>query len=205
MDWLNLDNQYVISAILSLACIVGFLIVLLVVNRMFRALEPRSPMPPIVFKVLFRVVRILLFFVAVYLILTSWRLETGTVFAVIGTVLGMVAIGFVAVWSLLSNLMCAFMLVAFRPFRIGDMLEIPSEEVGGRAVDITLLFTTLEADDGALIRVPNNQFFQKIFKCRRGAKTIELGEQLMMDRPADESILGNRPPAAPTQEAQRAD
>ena len=52
-----------------------------VINRLFRAVELRSPLPPIVLKVLRRVVRILLLVVTVYLVLTSWRLETGTVFA----------------------------------------------------------------------------------------------------------------------------
>lgn len=86
-----------------------------------------------------------------------------------------VAVGFVAVWSVLSNLLCSILIVTFEPFAVGDDVEI-IEPVGGtglrgRVVTLSLLFTTLaettdEGLTGALVQVPNNIFFQKTIRKR---------------------------------------
>lgn len=101
------------------------------------------------------------------------------------TVLAMVAVGFVAVWSVLSNALCTVFLIVSRPFSIGDDVEIPQDGVAGRVVDLTLLFTTLKTPGGELYRVPNNLFFQKVIKCRQGETKIALEEQLARSTPAE--------------------
>ncbi len=116
--------------------------------------------------------------------------------ALISTMLAALALGFVAAWSVLSNATAALLILSFRPFRIGDEVEIIEMTngfpVGGRVLDMNLLYTTLEveerndssqaesetkagagADTGAdgkpiprLIRVPNNLFFQRPVRTR---------------------------------------
>ena len=178
------EEPWIASALQSLIIVVLALLALVVLGRALGMLERRSPFPPILFKLLKRIARAVVLLLVVYLILESWGFELKTVLAILGTILGMVAIGFVAVWSLLSNLMCAFILATFRPFRVGDIIEIPSENVHGKVTDLTLLFTTLETEEGDDLQVPNNVFFQKIYKRRKGAKTSELGDQLLQHEPA---------------------
>ena len=90
----------------------------------------------------------------------------------------MVAMGFVAVWSVFSNFFCSFLVVIFSPFRIGDEIEI-SEVVGGeglrgKVVDFNIMYTSIlesgdiPEDEKALIRIPNNVFFQKATKRWKG-------------------------------------
>ncbi len=112
------------------------------------------------------------------LILGLWGFPIGTLLAFFGTVLGLVAIGFVAVWSVLSNFLCTFVLVAFKPFAVGDELELPADSVKGRVVDLSMIYTTLECGTGETVLIPNNTFFQRIFKRRAGRNTSGLGEQL---------------------------
>ena len=83
----------------------------------------------------------------------AWAAFTG--------MMALTAIGFIAVWSVLSNGFCWLILMLTQPFRIGDRIRIPSENVEGTVTDFTLSFTTLE-QDGNRIFVPNNIFFQKI-------------------------------------------
>lgn len=52
-----------------------------------------------------------------FLVAGRWGFETQTILAVLGTVLGLVAIGFVAVWSVLSNFLCTFALIIVKPPR----------------------------------------------------------------------------------------
>jgi len=178
------EQPWIPSLLQSFIIVVIALVAFVVLGRALGAVERNSPFPPILFKLFKRVARFAVLILAVYLILESWGFELKTVLAILGTVLGMVAIGFVAVWSLLSNLMCAFILATFRPFRVGDTIEIPSENVQGKVTDLTLLFTTLQTDEGDDLQVPNNVFFQKIYKRRKGVKTTELGDKLMEQNPS---------------------
>lgn len=115
---------------------------------------------------------------AALLILSRWGFETNGIMAVLGTVLGLVAIGFVAMWSVLSNFLCTLVLVVFKPFYVGDELELPAANVRGRVIDLSVVFTTLESAPGETVLVPNNTFFQVIFKRRRGTGTTDLESQL---------------------------
>lgn len=130
------------------------------------------------------VLRYSILMAALLVILGLWGFELGTVAAVLGTVLGLVAIGFVAVWSVLSNFLCTFVLVAFKPFSVGDELELPAEKVKGRVVDLTLIFTTLRVAPGETVLIPNNTFFQRIFTRREGRHTASLSDQLRQPDPA---------------------
>ena len=103
------------------------------------------------------------------------------------------AIGFVAVWSVLSNFLCTFVLIVFKPFSVGDELELPGENVKGRVVDLSLIFTTLEVAHGEMVMVPNNTYFQRVFKRRIGHRTSGLAEQLRSEKPAADLAAAGDP------------
>lgn len=113
-------------------------------------------------------------------ILLIWAsgISLGGMWTVLTAVLAMVAIGFVAAWSILSNLSCTVLILVSRPFAIGDEIEIPGDECKGRVIDLNFLYTTLEDEDGSLIQIPNNLFFQRILKRRPGTANVSLGKQL---------------------------
>jgi small-conductance mechanosensitive channel len=123
--------------------------------------------------------------VALLLVLGRWGFQLDTLIAVLGTVLGLVAIGFVAVWSVLSNFLCTFVLIVFKPFSVGDEIELPASNVKGQVVDLSLIFTTLKVGRGETVMIPNNTFFQSIFKRRVGTVTLDLDYQLRQDQPHD--------------------
>ena len=83
----------------------------------------------------------------------------------LGAVLSLVAIGFVAMWSILSHMLASILIVVFRPFEVGDRVEIVGDDlVVGEVTDLNPVYTTLRADDGGTLQVPNNLFFQKALK-----------------------------------------
>jgi len=94
------------------------------------------------------------------------------VWAAFAAALALVAVGFVAVWSVASNVLCTFLILLSRPFRMDDWLEIPAESLSGTVTDMNLLFTTLRGSEGELIHVPNNTFFQHAIK-RRPAAAVQ--------------------------------
>lgn len=80
-------------------------------------------------------------------------------------VLSLVAIGFVAMWSILSHMLASVLILIFRPFEVGDRVEILGDDaVLGEVTDLNPVYTTLRADDGGTLQVPNNLFFQKALK-----------------------------------------
>lgn len=95
------------------------------------------------------------------LVSQAWALLSGF-FAV-------AAVSFVATWSVLSNGICAVMLLIYRPFSIGDTIEIfdASDKPGfrGTVLDINLLYTTLQSHEDrghGQIQVPNNMVLQRV-------------------------------------------
>ncbi len=106
-------------------------------------------------------------------------------FAVLGGLLALLGIGFVAVWSIRSNVLCTLLLLTVRPFRVGDELELPPDPLRGRVVDLNLFFTTLQAPDGRMIQLPNNLFFQRPVLRRRAEVGVSLGEQFSRETEAE--------------------
>lgn len=79
--------------------------------------------------------------------------------------LSLVAIGFVAMWSILSHMLASILIVVFRPFEVGDRIEVVGDDpLVGEVVDLNPVYTTLRAEDGGTLQVPNNLFFQKAVK-----------------------------------------
>jgi small-conductance mechanosensitive channel len=102
--------------------------------------------------------------------------------------LAFVAIGVVAVWSMLSHTTATMLLILLKPFRIFDWINFPGEEVGGKVTDLNLFFTLLDNEEGEHFIIPNNVFFQKTFRHVPGKskERIELHEQFQRKEPAKE-------------------
>ena len=122
--------------------------------------------------------------IVLLLCLGFFGLSVNTLWATLSGVLALIALGFVAVWSVLSNVLCSILMIIFPPFRIGDRIEIqePSANfsVKGMVVETNMLFTTLQASNDtdntvdSILRVPNNIFFQKYVRVIPGTATESL-------------------------------
>ncbi len=103
--------------------------------------------------------------VAVVCVLLSLGIDLHGLWSMLAAILSLVAIGFVAMWSILSHMLASVLLVTFRPFEIGDKIEIVGDDpVTGRVIGMSLVYTTLRTSDGGALRIPNNLFFQKVLK-----------------------------------------
>lgn len=120
---------------------------------------------------------------SILFILQQLGVQVSSIISSLLAVSAMLAVGFIAVWSVLSNLLCSILLVIFRPFQIGDEIEI-TEPVGGsclrgKVMKFNIMYTTLlENLDGkeATTNIPNNIFFQKAIRCLNGCKVDSTGE-----------------------------
>lgn len=103
-------------------------------------------------------------------------------FTLIAGAFALIATGFVALWSSLSNILCTFLILVTRPFRVGDEISFPPDPIEGEVIDLSFFFTTLKTRDGRFVNVPNTMFFQRIVVRREAQGGRELGDQLAQPR-----------------------
>ncbi len=106
----------------------------------------------------------LIWMVTIILIVYVWGLGLKNVWVFISGILGIIAIGLVAVWSILSNIMAGFILFFTNPFKINDDITIMPEGWHGTVADISLFFVTLHDENENELHIPNNVVFQKAIK-----------------------------------------
>lgn len=118
-------------------------------------------------------------------ILQEFKVTPSSIWTVISTIAVMLAIGFVAVWSVLSNILCSLLIFVFEPFEKGDEVHMfdpstPDQVCSGIVLKTNILYTilkTLENEGNLLLKIPNNLFFQKIIKVKPKNQVKKLGLQ----------------------------
>lgn len=158
-----------------LILLTAFMLQRLVVRGLGR-LGQRYPLPPELLLPLRGGFRWLIIGGALIMVLERFGVSAAVLWTAFSGFVAVAAVAFFAIWSVLSNLLCAVLILTVGPFRVGDLVELVESFdkpiVKGRVIDINLLYTTLEesGDDGtaAVVQVPNSLFFQKVVRRWRG-------------------------------------
>lgn len=180
-DSLFLSN-HIVAILKSLLTIVAGVTVQLLLNRALNKLAEKGYVYEQLRLTIKTVTKWIITIVVLLLALSFFGVSVATLWAALSAILVLFAVGFVAVWSVLSNVFCSILLVFFAPFRIGDEIEIQeptasTARLKGKVTGINVMYTTLigiEEEEGELIRVPNNIFFQKFVRCWPGKQTKSL-------------------------------
>lgn len=99
-----------------------------------------------------------------FLILQLWGLSVSGLWALLASVAALIGVGFLAVWTIISNMTASFFITIWHPFRLGETVELLPDGLSGRVIDRNLMFTVLREERGTILHVPNNFFFQKVFR-----------------------------------------
>lgn len=147
------------------------------VARGLTRLGERYAFPPQLLMPLRGVLRWLIMGSALIFVLERLGVSATVLWTALSGFVAVAAVAFFAMWSVLSNLLCAVLIFTVGPFRIGDVVELVDTTdkpgVKGRVVAINLLYTTLvEAEElgtgSAMVQVPNSLFFQRSVRRWRG-------------------------------------
>jgi small conductance mechanosensitive channel len=109
------------------------------------------------------------FFVMAFVIvavLGSFGVQTASIVAVLGA--ASFAVG-LALQGSLSNFAAGVMILLFRPFKVGDYVEVGG--VAGSIKNIAIFATTLATPDNVRIEVPNSKIYGDIIKNYAGYDT----------------------------------
>ena len=153
--WLEKNSdlliQYGINFMWALVIlIVGNFIVKLIAGSISKVLKKRR-MDKAVIDFINAIVRYLLFIVVLMAALGKLGIQTASVVAVIGAAGLAVAL---ALQGSLSNFAAGVLIVAFRPFKSGDYVEVGG--VAGSVDSIQIFQTVLKSPDNKMIVVPNS-------------------------------------------------
>ncbi|MFA0227127.1 small-conductance mechanosensitive channel MscS [Vibrio splendidus] len=153
-QWLTNNSdlfiQYGVNIISALIILfIGNLIVKAVANSVSKVLQ-RKKMDRAVVEFVHGLVRYLLFVIVLIAALGRLGVQTASVVAVIGA--AGLAVG-LALQGSLSNFAAGVLIVAFRPFKSGDYVEIGG--VAGSVDSIQIFQTVLTTPDNKMVVVPN--------------------------------------------------
>lgn len=178
------------KSVLGLSAMV-VVIALLVDRIIFSALYSlyvSGRMPQSTTNIIRRWVRGLLTLITVLFIIAFAGYEIADLWTFLATMMAMIAVGFIAVWSVLSNILSTLIILIWRPFNVGEEIDIQPEGIKGEVVDINFMYTVLKTEDDDRTTVPNSLFMQK-FICRKKTRRKPrrtLAEQLEASKPLDE-------------------
>ena len=145
-DLMELFTKFVYEILGVLAVLLVALVLSLALKRLINMMRDVKHVSPLIANRLHAVRRWVIIVLAVLAILEALGIFRGA-WALISTALAALALGFVAAWSVLSNATAALLILTFRPFRIGDEIELLELSngfpIGGRVLDMNLLYTTL--------------------------------------------------------------
>ena len=165
--------------------VVATMLVLSAGRRLILRLQKARNIPDSVVLPIRRALRWTILLLAFILALQLAGFSMSAIWTAVGGLVALLGVAFIAVWSVLSNIACSLMLMIFKPFRIGDVVEIVDSaagpNIGGRVSDVTLMYVVLreETEEGpAFIQVPNNLFFQKTIRRRAGRRSVPIEQHV---------------------------
>jgi small-conductance mechanosensitive channel len=132
-------------------------------------------------KIIFYLNNLVFYILALVGISLIWgvNLEDFSVF--MSSVLAIVGIGFVAQWSILSNLTASVILFFSHPLRLGDRIRVLDKDFDwtGKVEDISGFYLFMRTDDGRRITIPTNLVIQKGIEILQRAEETEKESELL--------------------------
>ena len=147
----------VLGAILLL--VIGFVVAGLVERWVYAGLGQVSGFDLTLRRFFSKIARYIVLGLVVVMVLGQFGIQTASVIAAIGAV-GL-AIG-LALQGTLQNIAAGIMLLALRPLRIGEYVEVGS--IAGTVEEIGLFATRLRAADGVYVLAPNSTLWTQPVK-----------------------------------------
>lgn len=164
----------VVAAMLIL--IVAFIIGGWLKRRIVRISERHQSLDDTLFHFLGNIVRYTVLGFAVLIVLNTFGIQTTSLIAAIGA--AGLAIG-LALQGTLSNVAAGVMIIIFRPFKMGDFIEVAGEM--GTVKDITLNVTELASLGNLKVIIPNSEVWgntitnYSVYDTRRAEWTFGVG------------------------------
>ncbi|RIV53486.1 mechanosensitive ion channel family protein [Flagellimonas taeanensis] len=114
-------------------------------------------------KIIFYLSNLIFYILAFVGISLIWGVNLKDFSLFLSSVLAILGVGFVAQWSILSNLTASVILFFSHPLRLGDRIRVMDKDFDwtGKVEDISGFYLFMRTDDGRRITIPTNLVIQK--------------------------------------------
>jgi small-conductance mechanosensitive channel len=174
LSWLKHYSLSFETAAATAALLIAAAAVILFLNRLIsrslQRLEQRLSIPYETLAGAARLVTAVLWLITALLILSLWGVSVSGLWTLLVSAAAVIGVGFLAVWTMISNVTASLFITIWRPFHLGHTVELLPENLKGRAIDRNMMYTIIREEGGALLHVPNNLFFQKMFRVSGNAE-----------------------------------
>jgi small conductance mechanosensitive channel len=152
--WAVTFIPHIVTAVLIL--IIGSIIAKWIGNSTQRILDRAGHIDITVTPVIAAAIKYSILILVLVAALSQVGVQTASLLAVLGA--AGLAIG-LALQGTLTNIAAGIMLLWLRPFRLGDFIEVPSNNISGVVREIGLFVSLLENLDGISVVAPNSQIW----------------------------------------------
>ncbi|AEK58378.1 MULTISPECIES: mechanosensitive ion channel domain-containing protein [Acidithiobacillus] len=132
--------------------------------KLFVLLESRRRVSRAYLAILRRVTGWFLWLLVAVVLLRLWGLDVSAIWTTFVSMLAVIGVGLLAVWTMVSNVTARFFIWFWRPLQMGQRIEIFPEGLSGEVIEENLMFTELRQEDGRVVVIPNNLFFQRVVR-----------------------------------------
>ena len=97
-----------------------------------------------------------------------WNIDRSQLMVFITSTITLVGVGFIAQWSILSNVTSSLILFFNHPMKLGQEISILDKEydINGTLIDISFFFMYIKTQEGEIITIPNSVVLSKVIKVK---------------------------------------
>jgi small-conductance mechanosensitive channel len=166
--WFDQHNISLIALLATAIIVIAAFALSRVIRRILpnslRGVAARLDLPDETALTVTRVLTVVVWVIAAMLLLEIWGISVGGLWTLLVSAAAVIGVGFLATWTMVSNITASFFIAIWRPFRLGDTIEVLPENLKGRVIESNLMFVVVRESGGSVIQIPNNLFFQRMFK-----------------------------------------
>jgi small-conductance mechanosensitive channel len=198
LTWLKQSNVNFETLFATIVLLVAASVVIHFLNRLMwkslRGIEGRLSIPYETLLTITRLTTGVLWLITAMLILNLWGVSVSGLWTLLVSAAAVIGVGFLAVWTIISHVTANIFITIWRPFQLGQTIELLPENLKGRVIDRNMMFTVVREDSSALLHIPNNLFFQKMFRVSgsRELSHFESYEGRDKDQPAAATPIEGR-------------
>ena len=117
-------------------------------------------------KIVKKMMSLVLFLIFIGVILLVWGIAPSQLAAYLASLFTVLGIGFLAQWSILSNITSTLIIFFNHQVSIGDTIEILDKDyqIEGKISDIGIFFIIVKLSSNEYVSLPSNVFMQKMVK-----------------------------------------
>ena len=159
-----MDSIMIHKAVYSLVAMVAIHLLFHLLKRYAKQTQYKYSIRKSRYFTIKRLLTIISWLLSLAVLLLIWNVDLKHVWVSATGVLALIAVAFVAVWSLVGNILAGVIIYFTSPFKVEDCIEIMPDEIRGTVLAINTFYTVLMTEDHNYINVPNTLLFQKYIK-----------------------------------------